>query len=54
MSMSARDLKDWILTIHDDTAVGIDDGGLTLTTEDGSAYLEIGGISVEGEEEQEA
>jgi hypothetical protein len=39
------ELQDWLRQLqaqaHEDIA--IDEGGLTLTTNDGSAYLEVGG-----------
>jgi len=34
----------WILTIPDDEGIGVDEGGLTLTTPDNEAWFEIGGI----------
>ena len=43
MSMPAEDIIDWLDSLPKRTRVGIGDGGLTLITEDGSAYLEIGG-----------
>ena len=42
--MSASAISRWLETLGPDTQVGVDESGLTLTTEDKSAYLEIGGL----------
>lgn len=46
--MNKREVQDWLNEIADDSEIGIDDGGLCLTTlpsPDGTAsYLEIGGM----------
>ncbi len=38
-----EEIERWLATLPEGTGVGIDDGGLTLVTEDG-AYLEVGGV----------
>jgi hypothetical protein len=42
--MSASEITRWLGTLDPDTQVGVDESGLTLTTEDKSAYLEMGGL----------
>ncbi len=52
--IAVRALRSWLGTLTDDAFVGVDDGGLTLTTPGGEAYLEVGGIpfDVGGDEER--
>lgn len=38
-----EELERWLSTLPPGTGVSVDDGGLTLVTEDG-AWLEVGGI----------
>lgn len=48
-------IKSWLDTLHPLTRVYIDEGGLTLRAdEDVDAYLEVGGKSVDENDEQEA
>lgn len=42
--MSKSEVLDWVQALPDDAEIGIDDGGLTITTPDGQGWLEIGGI----------
>ncbi len=42
--ISVMELRDWLATLPDEAMVGVDDGGLTLTTPGGAAYIEVGGI----------
>ncbi len=45
MAMAASDIKEWLDTLGEDVAVGIDDGGLCLlSVDDPDIYLEIGGM----------
>lgn len=45
MSISAKELKQWINSLPNNSHVGIDDGGLTLQIIDNpEIYLEIGGL----------
>lgn len=39
-----RELTAWLDTLNPDAFVGVNEGGLTLTTPGGDAYLEVGGI----------
>lgn len=48
----------WMLTLQSDSFVAIDDGGLALIELDAEgrktgAYLEIGGIPLDGEDDEE-
>jgi len=46
MSMTAEEIIDWLATFNSDEEIGIDEGGLCLTTDTPSeCYLEIGGTS---------
>ena len=51
MSVTKRELLDWLGTLADDQEIGIDDGGLTLQALDSpdgdAAYLEVGGLPEE-------
>lgn len=48
---SKAELQRWLNRLDDDAMIGVDEGGLTLVTDDGSnSYIEIGGMP-EGEEE---
>lgn len=47
--MQVAEIKAWLDTLGDAEYVGVDEGGLTLQTPDGSAWLEIGGIVEEDE-----
>ncbi len=42
--MKAKEIKEWLNTIDENTEVGIDDSGLCLRVVNESTYLEIGGI----------
>ena len=46
--MTAKEIKDWLNDVGDDTLVGIGDGGLSLETaarkQEDRDYLEVGGI----------
>ncbi len=42
--MSRAELLEWVQALPTDAEIGVDDGGLTLTTSDGTNCLEIGGI----------
>lgn len=39
-----EELERWLATLPKGTQVGVEDGGLTLITDDSEAYLEIGGL----------
>lgn len=46
MTMTVKDVIKWLKTLSADDAVYIDEGGLTLMSEnDPDAYLEVGGES---------
>jgi hypothetical protein len=50
MSISVKDLKQWLDSIPNSTQIGVDDGGLTLqVVGNPDVYLEVGGISDEKE-----
>jgi hypothetical protein len=40
-------LKEWLDALPNDTWIGIDDGGLAIQTEDGQAYIEVGGLEAD-------
>ncbi len=42
--MTRRDIVAWLVTLPEDEGIGVTDGGLILATEDGRAWLEIGGL----------
>lgn len=45
MSLTAKELKEWINSLPSGTSVGIDEGGLTLqVVGNPEVYLEIGGL----------
>lgn len=61
--MQASDIRQWLSTLHPETYVGIDEGGLTLiavatdtrSERDKDAYLEVGGTdAIEDDEYEEA
>jgi len=46
MSINVKDVIKWLQTLSADDAIYIDEGGLSLVSEnDGEAYLEVGGQS---------
>ena len=47
--ISVDELKRRLVGLRDDDFVGMDEGGLTVLTEDGVAWIEIGGLSEEDE-----
>lgn len=49
--MPKEEIIAWLQRLPPGIMVGIDEGGLTLQTEDESAYLEVGGIPLEDEED---
>jgi hypothetical protein len=49
--MAAAELKRWLKTLPDDAEVGIDEGGLTLQANHAGAYLEVGGLVEDDDEE---
>ena len=54
MAMSVKEIKEWLNTLNENDAVGVDDGGLCLQSfNDPDAYLEIGGMPDEEDEEDE-
>ena len=49
MSMTVKEITDWLNTMSDENHVGIDEGGLCLRMEEDPAiYCEIGGLPEEG------
>lgn len=52
--MKVSELKKWLQSLPDDAVVGIDEGGLSLETEDGENWLEIGGLVEDDEDEERA
>lgn len=42
--MPVSEIKTWLDTLPPGASVGVDEGGLAITTPDGENYLEIGGI----------
>ncbi len=44
MSMSAKEIKEWLAILDENAEVGIDDSGLCLRVAGEPSYLEIGGI----------
>lgn len=54
MSMTVKDVIDWLRTLPADDAIYIDEGGLNLMSEmDPDAYLEVGGQALEDEEDED-
>ena len=54
MSMNVKDVIDWLQTLSADDAIYIDEGGLSLVSEnDGEAHLDVGGQHLETEEEED-
>lgn len=52
MSMTVKDVIKWLKTLSADDAVYVDEGGLTLMSEnDPDAYLEVGGLQEQEEDE---
>jgi hypothetical protein len=52
MTMSAKEIREWLETLREDDLVGVDDGGLCLRVAGNPAiYCEIGGICEEDEDE---
>jgi len=56
--MIVSEVKKWLRTLHDDSTLCIDDGGLTIVEIDANgnetgAYLELGGVpgSIYGDDE---
>ena len=47
--MQVKEIKQWLNTLDESEWIGIGEGGLTLETEDGEAYLEVGGLPDEEE-----
>lgn len=52
--MQVEEIREWLDALPAGTWVGVDEGGLILTTRDGRAWLEIGGLPVEDEEDDHA
>lgn len=50
--MKAKELKDWLKTMADDTLVAIDDGGLAIVNCENPEgdYIEVGGIPEEDDD----
>jgi hypothetical protein len=42
--MQVSEVKKWLDTLPLDAEIGINDGGMLLTTPDGKDWLEIGGL----------
>jgi len=56
--MSKKEIERWLSTLPEDADVAIDEGGLSLVEinangSQGHAYMEVGGIPDEGDEEEE-
>jgi hypothetical protein len=52
MAMTKHDLLLWLADVKDDTTlIAVDDGGLTLVAQGTDAYLEVGGIYQEPDDE---
>jgi hypothetical protein len=50
--MGKEQIIDWLNTLPEEACVGVDDGGLCLRVDcDPEAYLEIGGMPEEDEED---
>jgi len=48
MSMTVKDIQQWLSTLEQEDEVGVDDGGLTLQAVGfPEIYLEIGGLPEE-------
>lgn len=45
--MAVSEVIRWLQHLRPTDEVGIDEGGLALATEDGNAYLEVGGFPEE-------
>jgi hypothetical protein len=53
MAMSSKEIRDWLDTLDHEAQVAIDEGGLMLVViGDDSAYLEVGGVPREEEDQQ--
>lgn len=50
--ISKNELEKWLKTLPEDAEIGIDDGGLILSTPDG-IYIEMGGLPINPEDDAE-
>lgn len=54
MAMNKSELIEWLNTLDDDDDVGISDGGLSLVVVgDEGCYLEVGGVPLDGDEDED-
>lgn len=51
MAMESDEILRWLHTLHRNSVVAIDDGGLQLVEVGGEAWLEVGGIPDEDDVE---
>ena len=42
--MSKAEVLEWVNALPDDAEIGVDEGGLCLTTPDGKDWCEVGGV----------